>query len=158
GLYAAVVVWSLVRLLGEAGDPRRRPWSALLVATAALTRPDGLGVLAVAAACRLVAGGDRRRVAAWFALAIGPVAAHELWRFWYYAYPLPNTFYAKMRAPFRLRELRDFDGAGWLYVRRLAEAYRLKPLTWLAALALVVPGPLPSLLKRWWTAAVLVAL
>ena len=144
GLYAALVVGCAARLLAEQAEPARAPWSALLAAGCALTRPDGALVLAVAAAHQLLFARDLRRRLVWLALAVGPVGAHAAWRYAYYAWPLPNTFYAKVQAPFRLRELAQLDGAGWRYVRAFGERYRLLALLVPAAIGLVAWRTLPA--------------
>lgn len=89
-----VVLW--VTLFGLAlldGSPRLWLWAALW----ALTRPDGLIALPVAA---LVHWGHRReeRWQAWSASA-GLVLAHLLWRHHSYGEWLPNTYYAKVVQP-----------------------------------------------------------
>ena len=139
GLYAALVVWSVVRLVVEHDRPDALPWSAFLVAAAALTRPDGAGLLLVASGVVVVRG--RRRVT-WLVLALGPVVAHEAWRYWYYAWPLPNTFYAKVHGVLRPRDLVDVRSPGWMYVREFMSRYWLWALLLPSALALV-PG------RRW---------
>jgi hypothetical protein len=79
-----------------------RPLTAgLLVALAALTRPEGLIVLVVMVLT--IATGPARKERAWtllitiagFAVLYLP---YYVWRYAYYGYPLPNTFYAKVGA------------------------------------------------------------
>jgi hypothetical protein len=77
------------------------PWrSALFLALATLTRPDGaLFALAVGSCGLADLRAGRRRLAplARFALLYAlPVATHALWRQHYYGFWLPNTFYAKV--------------------------------------------------------------
>ncbi len=79
------------------------PWSFLVLALAALTRPEPAVLLVPLVALRLSARfrGDskwrqmRREVVrvGWFAL---PYGAFLLWRIGYYGELLPNTYYAKM--------------------------------------------------------------
>lgn len=163
GLYTALVVWCVVRLLRELSGSAW-PLSALLAAGVALTRPDGMLVLVVAAAARLFAawrsrrearGGGLRDLVPWLALALAPVLAHELWRWLYYAYPLPNTFYAKMGAAFRWSELRYVRAPGWQYVLGVVFRYRLWPFLGAAAFAL---ARVHRLWARLVVAAVLAAL
>jgi hypothetical protein len=92
-LFTLLTTAAFARLFAEKGEAAR-PWSALLFALAALTRPEGMLFLAVGAAVR--AATSRRRFAQWLVLALGPVAAHEAFRLAYYHAPLPNTFYAKV--------------------------------------------------------------
>lgn len=124
-LYLALVVWGCVCLLREADDPRRRPWSAPLFAALALTRPDGL-VVALAAGCaQLLTAHQRRRIGQWLALAAAPVGIHFIWRYRYYGYPWPNTYYVKKSFPFQIRELFDFSSDGWRYLLSLHSRYHL---------------------------------
>ncbi len=102
-LLVTVGVVTAVRAL-EDGDPRRTTvisvWSALALVLAALTRPEGVGVLLLVTAGALFAA---RRGSypcrRWLVVAVGVFVLVYLpywWlRFDYYGYPLPNTFYAK---------------------------------------------------------------
>ncbi|MBV8760688.1 MAG: hypothetical protein JO257_25570 [Deltaproteobacteria bacterium] len=80
-----------------AGDLRR---TAIALALAAMTRPEGLIVAAVLGAVHLVV--QRRIVrsdlvaAAWF---LGIWAPWFAWRWWYYGWPFPNTYYVKASGP-----------------------------------------------------------
>lgn len=87
----------------SAAAPRTRPLlgAALLLVLAALTRPEGVGVFGLAALAaalwRRRRGGallTRPEAAAMVLFAV-LYGAYWLWRFDYYGYPLPNTFYAK---------------------------------------------------------------
>jgi hypothetical protein len=136
-LYMALLVWAPTRLLGERERPGAWPLSALLTAGLPLVRPDGALPFAVLCAARLVGGGGVRAIARWLALAAGPVAAHLGWRFLYYAYPVPCTFYAKVPDGFIWRELFDRDAPGWRYVLGLVDRFRLDALYLPAALSLL---------------------
>ena len=139
GLYTAAVIGCAARLVIEHRDPQLRPPSALFAAAAALTRPDGLSVLCVACAIRvvgIVGAWQPRLILRWFAWALLPVGLHFAWRFWYYGYALPNTFYAKVEEPFVL-----LHPAGLGYVRGFVERFRLLPLVAVTLLS-VVPGKL----------------
>jgi hypothetical protein len=135
-LYLALGVWCAARLVRELDEPSRRPLSALCAAGLALTRPDGWLMAAAAAAARLLGDRRPRRLVVWGALAALPVAAHLAFRLRYYAWPFPNTFYAKVREPFHARELWHLDAAGWRYVRAAFARYQLAPTALLAAVAL----------------------
>lgn len=100
-LYEVLVVAGTLRVVAEVERPRSRPYGALLLALATLTRPDGLLV----SACVLSLGAwfaFRRRtatiagVAAQASVFWAVVGAHFLWRHGYYGEWLPNTYYAKV--------------------------------------------------------------
>ncbi|HZN39452.1 MAG TPA: hypothetical protein VFD82_11660 [Planctomycetota bacterium] len=76
-------------------------WSAA-AAMVALTRPDGLLLVAATVATALVslARGERRAREVLFGLLpLLLVVVHVLWRRWFYGAWLPNTYYAKVGAP-----------------------------------------------------------
>jgi hypothetical protein len=101
--------------------PSRPLATALALAAAALTRPEGL--LFASLASLWLAGETlperrrRTRTAAALALLWGVILAHLFWRRTYYGYWLPNTFYAKVPAPWLEQGLE--------YFRRFQEQYRL---------------------------------
>lgn len=79
------------------------PWSAIVFAAAAMTRPEGLlaaGVTGAFVASELVTASDRhaalRRVALWTGVFVALYGTYFIWRFSYYGYLLPNTYYAKV--------------------------------------------------------------
>jgi arabinofuranosyltransferase len=141
GLYCTVVIWTFIRLVVEHNDPSRHPWSAPLAACIALTRPDGLLLVALALVLRLIHLRRLRELVTWTLFALGPVAIHLAWRIHFYAYPLPNTFYAKVGAPFKMGDLLNLRSAGWKYVLDQFSRYRLLALAAPSILALL-PGQL----------------
>ncbi|NNE07024.1 MAG: hypothetical protein HKN20_00550 [Gemmatimonadetes bacterium] len=86
--------------------------SPLLLAAAALTRPDGILFAALLAGVFLVDVARRRRTILSFALWCAPlvvlVGAHFLWRHSYYGYWLPNTFYAKVNGFYPAQSMQYF--------------------------------------------------
>ncbi|MEO6952358.1 MAG: hypothetical protein ABI321_11130 [Polyangia bacterium] len=147
GLYTALVVGCLARLVFERDDATAFPWSAIFAAGCALTRPDGASILVLGLVYTLACG-QRRKL--WLFLALVPVLAHEAWRYVYYAWPVPNTFYAKVSSAFRFRELVDYRSQGWSYVLGFVMRY------WL--FALVVPALLALVPGRRWTYRIIVVL
>lgn len=97
-LLTFLLIGGTLRYLVEIAGPRRFPWSALIFLAAGLTRPDGCLFFAVIVGHRLLM---IRRVKAhrydvvMLAMFIVPGLAYFFWRYQYYGYPLPNTFYAK---------------------------------------------------------------
>ncbi len=76
------------------------PWaSALLVVAAGLLRPDGI-LVAVPLAISTWIAGPRKfawgKAIVFCALVLGLFGGYWLWRWSYFGYPLPNTFYAKV--------------------------------------------------------------
>ncbi len=97
---------SLLRARGAAGEDRRRLLaSSLLFALANLTRPDAPLFAGLAA---LFVFGERlrrdrrppiRAALTWALPYVAVVGGHHLWRYFYYGYWFPNTYYAKINAP-----------------------------------------------------------
>jgi len=88
-------MWSLVR---EIQDDRRTPWSALYFFGLTMTRPDGLAYAAIGLFARALGTLARRQWAAlplWLVTFLVPYAAYNAWRYDYFAWWFPNTYYAK---------------------------------------------------------------
>jgi arabinofuranosyltransferase len=98
GFFVLLSVFWLVR---GRDLPLLRGWAALALCAAYLTRPEGALVAGVALLVELTAlpGPFRARVrvlAPVGATVAALVAVHVAFRWAYYGYPLPNTFYAKV--------------------------------------------------------------
>ncbi len=81
------------------------PWSAVALAATAMTRPEGVVVAAVTGAFVLYDGWraeERRQALAravlWGSLFLILYGAYFFWRYTYYDYLFPNTYYAKVGA------------------------------------------------------------
>jgi hypothetical protein len=115
----------------------RFPWSAVTFAAAAMTRPEGLlavGVTGAFIAVETTLAMDRRRafVSAllWGGVFLALYGPYFLWRYTYYDYLLPNTYYAKVGLT-----MASFD-RGLQYVASAGAQYQLLALfAGLAALA-----------------------
>ncbi|MBL9078146.1 MAG: hypothetical protein JNL08_11620 [Planctomycetes bacterium] len=100
--HAAVVAWVVLGWRDRARGSRR--WLFGLAATAAvaaLTRPDGLLLVAATAAVAVVEA-LRRRLRVHELVGLAPlscVVVHVGWRRWFYGEWLPNTYYAKVSTP-----------------------------------------------------------
>ncbi|MEQ1508238.1 MAG: hypothetical protein ABMB14_38765, partial [Myxococcota bacterium] len=113
------------------------PWAAALYLLVAWTRPEGVVYAGIGAV--IVAGLHRSRprvVAAWLGVVAVPLAASELARLWYFAWPFPNTYYAKIAA--RGVSPLDWDGRGWSQLREWAD--RLWQGYWAPVYALGLTG------------------
>jgi len=115
------------------------PWSAVAFAALALARPEGVIAAAVTGLFALDGVQDplrRRRAilraATWAAIFLALFGAYFLWRYSYYGYPFPNTYYAKVDTPGDVLQ----RGAG--YVSAAALAYHLLPMYAGAALLLLI--------------------
>ena len=137
--FMALLTLSAVLFLQEqrAGGP---PWSAVAFAATAMTRPEGLVAVAVTAAFLAVQAGfstERgpalRRLAYWSAVFLALYGSYFVWRYTYYDYLLPNTFYAKVGTTSALYE-RGLDYL-WTYGLR----YQLIPL--LGGMAVLLANP-----------------
>lgn len=93
----------------------------ICLALASMTRPEGL-LLSVLLCSDAVLSGSRRAGVRYCVVFLTIFAPYYAWRYWYYGYPLPNTFYAKVAStPDQLRRgvayLRLFISTGggvWL--------------------------------------------
>ncbi|TVQ87246.1 MAG: hypothetical protein EA397_18175 [Deltaproteobacteria bacterium] len=94
-----------------------RPYSALIWLGLALTRPEGLAYVVPAALASVVGvRGGGRRALWWAGLFGGPFASYQVLRWWYFAFELPNTFYAKATNPAKFAGAQPFNGRGWRYL------------------------------------------
>jgi hypothetical protein len=119
-LFCLLLSAGLLRTLIEIEDGGL-PWSAVLYLLLALTRPEGLGYAALAGFAYLVGTRGRgwRPAAIWAGVVLGPYLALELVRIWYFAWPLPNTFYAKITG--RANAPLNWSGRGWNQMREWAD-------------------------------------
>lgn len=118
-LLMAAALWrSLVEL-----RTRRWPWSALLWLGVTLCRPEAILYAAVAGFCAMVFSLEARRgvgpTLQWLATFFVPFGLYQGWRYQYFAWELPNTYYAKLerRPEFPLL---DWAGKSWNYTRDFA--------------------------------------
>jgi hypothetical protein len=132
-----LLVVAVTGVLARAESPRAFAAAAVLAVLAALVRPDGALLGAVAAICASAAAVRQRRWAPVLACAVPGIvlfAPFLCWRLAYYGDLLPNTFYAKSAHD-------PYAGQGWFYVRLFLDGYWV---LWPAAAAL----PALLLLRR----------
>lgn len=124
GLLAAT--WRTAVEAREGGTP----WGALIWLVVALTRPEGVVYAALGGAVGLLAslraGRGLRPTLQWLGLFFGPFLAYHAARVAYFAWPFPNTYYAKLgdldvdpwawsnRGWSQARDWAQQTGAGWL--------------------------------------------
>ena len=101
-LFMALITWSAYLYMAERRGGRI-PWSALALAATAMTRPEGLiaaGVTALFVLFDAATSPDRRqaiaRALSWGGVFLAIYGSYFLWRYSYYDFLLPNTFYAKV--------------------------------------------------------------
>lgn len=115
----AMGLWRLTREARTGGFP----WSAVWFFLVAITRPEAVLYAAAAGAVVLFAHLKARRglgpVLRWAALFGVLFGAYQAWRWSYFAWPLPNTYYAKL-GEHRTPQLLQWEGKGWRYVRNWA--------------------------------------
>ena len=97
--YVAAIITGWSVYLAE--DPKRRRWSLLAFAPAALMRIDGFVPLLIVFGVETMASLFERRfsfvkLARWAAPAFALWGAYFAWRYTYYGLPLPTTYYAKL--------------------------------------------------------------
>jgi hypothetical protein len=134
--FSLLVFAAYVAFFAERQCNARVPWvSAVLFSVAALTRPEGLLFGGIAG---VFFGIDwlllrRRRFGAllvWTVIVVVIVGMHVAWRYSYYGYLLPNTFYAKVSG--------WWPDQGWAYLKLFAADHQIVWLTPLIPLALVL--------------------
>lgn len=120
GLLLLAGAWRLcVEHDQEAGGRTPRPWSAVLFFLLTMTRPDGLMYAAIGVFARTLSAVANRRARGllWSALAFAlPFVAYNAWRYWYFAWPFPNTYYAKLGTGTTFQPF-NWEGPGWKQVR-----------------------------------------
>lgn len=122
-LFTFLVTLGFERVLGEV-ELGRGQSSAVYFALAAMTRPEGVMFFALVALFRVLANLRRERrllprrfELGWLALFVALFAPYFLWRWRYYGWVFPNTFYVKSSGAAGTWKL------GLYYVRRFCEDY-----------------------------------
>ncbi|MEI8258530.1 MAG: hypothetical protein WCJ30_22890, partial [Deltaproteobacteria bacterium] len=140
GLFAGLAAFSLVALAHEENDPKRFPWSSVLLFLLFATRPDGALyglVVGAAKALRQVTPRPRRQDLLWGLTLAALVGGLEVFRLAYFAWPVPNSFYTKKRTFEFGKDLFDTHNAGWAYVGRWLQDYKLTKVIYIVPLVLV---------------------
>ncbi len=146
-LFAALLAGMVWRIALEARDGGA-PWSALIALLLAWTRPEGLAYAATAGAWYAAAtwrSRGWRPAAVWAAAVLLPSLVLEGLRLAYFAWPLPNTVYAKVGSHGIV--LLDWDARGWGQLREWAG--RLWTGWWAPVVAIAVVGRRHT----WWVLA-----
>lgn len=104
-LILLLILGVYLHLREDSSRPGPVPWSGIVFALAMMARPEAGLIAAVSGVFKLAAlvdSGARRgrilRFCLWAAMVVLLYGAYFLWRYDYYGYLLPNTFYAKVSA------------------------------------------------------------
>jgi hypothetical protein len=118
--FLSLLAWDRLQGEVEAGKDGKACSSALWFALAAMTRPEGLLFFGLAGLFRIGMYIKRERrllprrpELLWLGLFVLVFGPYQLWRWRYYGWPFPNTFYVKSSSS-------AFD-LGAYYLRRFAE-------------------------------------
>lgn len=119
-LFCMLLAAGIYRVLVEderEGTPL--PWSALWFTLLSMTRPEGVMYATIAAGAVLVSSLGRRRVVPvllWLTVFLVPFALYNLWRYNYFAWPFPNTYYAKEAGDKAFQPF-GWTVRGWKYIK-----------------------------------------
>lgn len=98
-LFSLCLAGGIWQVLVEARGGSRFPWSAVFFLGLALTRPEAIMYAAwggfVMMTLHLARGRGLRPTFAWLAVFFVPFVAYHAWRYNYFAWAFPNTYYAK---------------------------------------------------------------
>ncbi|MCL4234552.1 MAG: hypothetical protein KJ042_08540 [Deltaproteobacteria bacterium] len=152
GMYAATLLASLALFARERGNQRAWPISGFVFFFLALTRPEGMVFGAMAGLFVVVTEvlprlRVTRRHVVFAALFLAPLAIYQLWRWRYFAWPLPNTFYGKV-ADEAVAGLWTTQSRGWGYLLGYLREY--------GYVTAVFVAPLAAISRRHWRSAALV--
>jgi hypothetical protein len=124
-LYTFLIAVALDAYVAAQTEPRALRRMAIALALSAMTRPEGLLLAALFVVHRLVDNVARARrwrptrdelaACAWF---LGLWAPWFGWRWWYYGWPFPNTYYVKAAGAAVPGYEAKMHGHGWHYVGR----------------------------------------
>ncbi len=95
------------------------PWSALWFTLLTATRPEGAMYGVIAAGAVIVSSLSRRRVLPallWLAVFLLPAALYQWWRYQYFAWEFPNTYYAKEAGEKAFQPF-GWTVRGWKYIK-----------------------------------------
>ncbi|MCB9476566.1 MAG: hypothetical protein H6685_06810 [Deltaproteobacteria bacterium] len=151
GLYAMLLLAALAFFARERGNENATPVSGFFFFLVAITRPEGMlyggmaGLFVLATECVPRRRITRRHVI-FGASFLAPLIAYQLWRYWVFAWPFPNTYYAKIAAE-NAESLSNLRSRGWRYIFKYLEAYKLHGVLIAAALA--------PLSRRYWRQSLL---
>jgi tetratricopeptide (TPR) repeat protein len=122
--YSFLIVLSTYLYVMEIRNPKQFPWSSITLSGVALTRPEGVIYFVVILIHRTISMVWYRKLPTWrdgiwFLLFVFLYGSFLIWRYTYFGYWVPNTFYAKASSR-HLTELLEYllaiKSGGWQYV------------------------------------------
>ncbi len=134
--FSLLLLFGYMMMLRERRQNRPYPWaSSLILSLATFTRPEGGIFMAAAGMCFLADVLLKKRrlrsLMIWCVPYVLLVGGHFLWRYSYYGYWLPNTFYAKVNGIWLAKSAQyfttffsDYKIQGFLPLLLLAVAVR----------------------------------
>ena len=117
-LYGLLLCTGMWRLLVEEETQHRYPLSALCFALAAITRPEGIMYGVIALVIQAIFSVQKRAflsLLSWLAIFALPIASYFWWRYSYFAWELPNTYYAKLGKGNQFQPF-SWTTKGWKYI------------------------------------------
>lgn len=87
----------------------RQFWVGLIFALLAMTRPEGILYFVLAVLCHIRSTSSVKDALRLVGAFVGVYGTYFLWRYLYYGYPFPNTFYAKVGGLYWVRVQRGWE-------------------------------------------------
>ncbi len=100
-------------------SPKMLPRSAFWFAALAMSRPETVAYGGIAGLALVLDATVRRRfalLARWIPCFLLPIVAYQGWRYWYFAWEFPNTYYAKLGTGKKFKPW-TWDAGGWKYIK-----------------------------------------
>ncbi len=122
-LYIFLLSIGMYRLLREDEESSLLPWSGLLFCLVSMTRPEGIMYVFVALIVKIVFAiqgrqkGQIKQLGLWFLFFLLPFSLYHAWRMWYFSWPFPNTYYAKLGTGKTFRPF-SWTTKGWKYINK----------------------------------------
>ncbi len=119
----ALGMWRCVVELEDGG----RPYSAFVFFLLCASRPEGIMYALIAGGLRgwhalfsaegrsMGLGARARVILSWTAVLVIPLIAFHAWRYWYFAWEFPNTYYAKLGTGKAFKPF-SWTKKGWKYI------------------------------------------
>ena len=127
-IFCFLLAGGLYRLLKESLEGGK-PWSAVFFFFLCISRPEGLMYAGLAGICRTVfvlfpVGEDVHRslgrriglLVGWASIVLVPLALYQYWRYTYFGWEFPNTYYAKLGTG-RAFKPYAWERKGWRYIQ-----------------------------------------